>query len=123
MLVPYLKRVCQSAHKRGMFIDFHSCGKIEMLVPAMIEAGVDVWSGQDMNDREFVLKEYGDSIKLNFGPVAGFGMTDEQIVEETQKFLDKYGKYLKSIFVSTGFGGNPKMYEMVYTYSREAFSK
>lgn len=123
MLVPYLKRVCDSAHKRNMFIDFHSCGKIEMLVPAMIEAGVDVWSGQDMNDREYVLREYGDSIKLNFGPVAGFGMSNEKIVEETQKFLDKYGKYLKSIFVSTGFGGNPKMYEMVYTYSREAFSK
>ncbi len=123
MIVPYLKRVCDSAHKNNMFVDFHSCGKIEMLVPAMIEAGVDVWSGQPMNDRLLVLKQYGDQIKLNFGPTAGFGMTQEQVAEATQKFLDEYGPYIGSITVSTGFGGGGKMYEMVYAYSREAFSR
>jgi hypothetical protein len=123
MIVPYLKRVCDSAHKNNMFVDFHSCGKIEPLVPAMIEAGVDVWSGQPMNDRLQVLKQYGDRIKLNFGPTAMFGASEDQVVEETKKFLEVYGPYIGSITVSTGFGGGRKVYEMVYAYSREAFSK
>lgn len=45
MIVPYLKRVIDATHKNGMIFDFHSCGHIESMVPAMIEAGVDIWCG------------------------------------------------------------------------------
>ncbi len=68
MIVPYLKRVCDTCHELGMYLDLHSCGFNELLVPAMIEAGVDVWSGQTMNDRVKMLKLYGDKIKLNIAP-------------------------------------------------------
>ncbi len=58
MLVPYLKRVVESAHKRGMWFYFHSCGKNEMMVPAMLEAGVDLWKPQPMNDHAMLLETY-----------------------------------------------------------------
>lgn len=132
MLVPYLKRVCESAHKRGMYIDFHSCGQVELLVPCMIEAGVDIWSGQPMNDRIKILKNYGDKIKLNLSPNVPFAMPkdekeaaemEKKANEATQEFMDTYAPYMKSIVVSAMQAGRPQLYETVYATTREAFAK
>ena len=35
-----------------------------MLVPAMVEAGVDVWAGQPINDKALLYEEYGKDIVL-----------------------------------------------------------
>ncbi len=60
MLVPYLKRVAQSCHKRGIYLNLHSCGKNDTLVPAMVEAEIDMWYPQPMNDMEKVFRDgYG----------------------------------------------------------------
>ena len=64
MIAPYLKRVVESCHKRGLYFNFHSCGKNEMLVPAMIEAGIDMWIPQTMNDFDMLVREYGDKLCL-----------------------------------------------------------
>ena len=132
MLVPYLKRVCESAHKRGMYIDFHSCGQVELLVPCMIEAGVDIWSGQPMNDRVMLLEKYGDKIKLNLSPNApmSFPRTPEEAEAAAKaydaaldEFMGTYGRFMKSLVVSAMNAGNPKLYERIYTETREAFAK
>jgi hypothetical protein len=132
MLVPYLKRVCDSLHKRGMFIDFHSCGQVEILVPAMIEAGVDIWSGQPMNDRKRIMTNYGDDIKLNLAPDMSYAMpsSPEEAAEFARKaeesnkaFINDYKPYMKSMVVSAMSAGNPKLYELVYAATREAYSK
>lgn len=68
MLVPYLKRVADCCHRNGVFIEFHSCGKNEMLVPAMIEAGVDSWSCQPLNDTVALRRQYGDRLIFNLWP-------------------------------------------------------
>ncbi len=68
MLVPYLKRIVDSCHKNGMFFHLHSCGKNEMLVPAMIEAGVDLWIPQPMNDIASIIKNYNDKIVVAVNP-------------------------------------------------------
>jgi hypothetical protein len=122
MLVPYLKRIVDSAHKHGMYVDFHSCGKVEKLVPAMIDAGVDIWSGQPMNDRLAVLKEHGDKIKLNFGPAMEFGAPEDVQLKAYEEYFDTYGDYLTSLIIS-GFGAGPKVYEYVYKRTREALAK
>jgi hypothetical protein len=125
MIVPYLKRVCDTCHELGMYLDLHSCGFNELLVPAMIEAGVDVWSGQTMNDRVKMLKLYGDKIKLNIAPdpvMPQPGATKEEMEqaakESLDKFIDTYGPYLDSILVS-GMGSLPGMYERIYTLTRK----
>ena len=132
MLVPYLKRICESAHKRGMYIDFHSCGQVELLVPCMIEAGCDIWSGQPMNDRLMLLEKYGDKIKLNLSPNAPmvFPKTPEEAEAAAKaydaaldEFMSTYGRFMTSIVVSAMQAGNPKLYERVYTETREAFAK
>jgi hypothetical protein len=126
MIVPYLKRVCESLHKRGMYINFHSCGKIEPLVPLMIKANVDIWSGQPMNDRLQVLKDNHGKIYVEFGPEAT-GMMVQMSPEEQEKnvndWLAIYGDYIDSIFVNTSFGGTPVTYKVIYEYSRKKFNR
>ena len=68
MLVPYLKRLVDYAHSLGIIFELHSCGKNEPLVPCMIEAGVDVWKPQAMNDFELLDREYGDKIVIGRNP-------------------------------------------------------
>ena len=40
---PYFDRTCRVAQDRGLLVSLHSCGKVDELFPAMIEAGVDVF--------------------------------------------------------------------------------
>jgi hypothetical protein len=58
MIVPYMKRLTDHIHSKGIYADLHSCGHIEMLVPAIIEAGWDSWSPQPMNDTKKIYEEY-----------------------------------------------------------------
>lgn len=124
MLVPYLKRVAESCHKRGMYLDLHCCGYNEMLVPAMIEADVDVWSGQTINDRLRILSKYGDKIKLSVGPdmqMPAPGTSPEDMAkaanEALDKFIEDYKPYMNSILISS-MGGAPGMYEKIYALTR-----
>ena len=39
---PRFERLCQVAHTCGIKVFMHSCGKIEAIVPGLIEAGVDL---------------------------------------------------------------------------------
>jgi hypothetical protein len=123
MLLPYLKRVCDSAHKRGMYIDFHSCGKVDSLVPVMIEAGVDIWSGQPMNDRIMVLTTYGDKIKLNLSPDVRMGATPEEMETAQKEYFDTYGPYMGSIIATGSGAGGPGFYEAMYMCSRALLAK
>lgn len=118
MLVPYLKRIVDSCHKRGIYFELHSCGYNERLVPAMIEAGVDLWCGQPMNDYHKLATTYKDS-GIAFGvaapPPAG---TEEETRQMAREFVDKY-KDLR--IVLTGFMANPAVVPAIYEYSRRAY--
>jgi hypothetical protein len=127
MLVPHLKRLCDTAHAMDYYVVLHSCGKIENIVPLMVKANVDVWSGQDMNDRLKVVKENKGKIYVEFGPSVGsfFGpqLTPEEQETKIDEWLATYGDYLDTIFVNTSFGGNELLYRKIYEYSRKKFAK
>jgi uroporphyrinogen decarboxylase len=40
---PRFKKICQAAKKKNLLVSHHSCGKIEELIPEMIDCGVDVF--------------------------------------------------------------------------------
>jgi len=122
MIMPYLKRVCESAHKRDIFIDFHSCGMVEPLLPCMIEAGCDTWSGQPMNDKLKMLRLYGDRITINLSPYAAFSVAPEELTKATEEFLSTYGDYISSIIISPMMATSD-MYEMVYRFSRKKLAE
>ncbi len=92
MILPYMKRIVDSCHKRGLYFELHSCGLNETLVPNMIEAGVDLWCGQGVNDFEKLAHEYKDS-PIVFGiPCPSFteDSTREDMERAAEDILNRY---------------------------------
>ncbi len=123
MLVPYLKRITDCAHSLGLYVELHSCGKNEKLVPAMIEAGIDAWRGQAINDKKMLFETYGNQIILGIEPTRlPPDTTDmEQLEKDCREFVDQYaasGRVYCSMFKMP-----PKARDMIYTMSREKLAK
>lgn len=127
MIAPYLTRVVESAHKRGMYFELHSCGKNETLVPIMIECGVDMWHGQGINDKVALYRQYGDKIKLGISPKGhefldpGLPkMTEEETRQAFRELLATYDK--GNVFLGMFMGYHPKANVILYEESRMAYA-
>lgn len=88
-----ISRVCRHCKDKGIHIQIHSCGKVESLIPAMVEAGVEHWSScQAVNDIERLVHEYGDRMTF-FGcmdtlPVRLPGVSQEEVDRLTAERID-----------------------------------
>ena len=120
MILPYLKRCVDSAHKHGMRLELHSCGHIEQLVPVMIEAGCDMWNGQPMNDKLAVAKACGGKIAVDSYPNVNKDMSEAQVREEIQHYLDDF-KGLRT-YGARHMDEHPLEYQISYELSRKMFS-
>ena len=92
MILPYMKRIIESCHSRGILFELHSCGKNETMVPNMIEAGVDLWCGQGVNDFYKLAHQYKDQ-PIVFGipcPAFSADATQEEIEEAAEKIVKDY---------------------------------
>lgn len=120
MLLPYLKRVVKSAHDRGIIFNFHCCGCVGALVPLMVEAGVDAWDGQDMNDIWGLYHTYGDQINITLNTkVLNISPEDADVwVNNIISHLEK-GKHL----IIANRQMNPVARELMYVRSREFYGK
>lgn len=120
MLLPYLKRVVESAHKRGMYFDFHSCGKLDNLVSVMVDAGCDLWEGQSLNDKEAVLERYGDKLIVNTHiPPLPADASEAEITAAVEKYFQTYGH--KAAYLEC-FGVPPACVTSLYALSRRAYN-
>jgi hypothetical protein len=123
MLVPYLSRIIESCHKRGMYFDFHSCGKNELLVPAMIEAGVDTWTPQPMNDRHMLLQKYGDELVIGVHLELPPEASEEETVNLVKSFVNEYGSYKTVKAGLFALGANQAAAQMtLYELTRQLYS-
>ena len=120
MLVPYLKRLADFCHSKGLWFEQHSCGKNELLVPAMVEARVDLWFGQPMNDMDLLRAEYGDKIMFGvYPPETTPETSDEEIDRLAKEFADKYAPDMGTRPVAMiDFVCDERFKKAVYKYSR-----
>ena len=126
MIVPYLSRVADSIHSRGMYFEFHCCGKVELLLPAFVESGVDTWTGQPMNDKEFLYEKYGDKIILGLEPdiLPNPNMNDKDAIAAAKRFVAKYAPdYAKKPVIANRFLAPNSYIETIYEESRRFFSR
>jgi hypothetical protein len=65
MLVPYMRKVNDHIHSLGYITNLHSCGKVEKLLPCMIDAGWDAWDGMAINDYHLLFDQYAGQILMN----------------------------------------------------------
>ena len=122
MIMPYLKRCVDSAHKHGLVFEFHCCGQVEILVPAMIEAGIDMWNGQPMNDKKKILQMYGDKLICDSCPDAlPPGASVEEIKANIRKYLEEYDGLRTHCRMN--YGSPAEEYECLYEESRKFYSK
>lgn len=120
MILPYMKRIVDSCHRRGMKFQLHSCGKIEKFVPYMVEIGIDMWWGQDLNDIATLSEKYGENLAIIvISPVILPTMSDEEVKQLTQDFFNKY-KNLRVFVLS--MTSDERFLKELYKLSREYYS-
>ncbi len=62
---PALKHICDVAHDNGLFLICHSCGNLRLILPHMIEAGIDVYQGiQPIEDIAGLKRDFGNDLCL-----------------------------------------------------------
>ncbi|MBR3555900.1 MAG: methyltransferase [Oscillospiraceae bacterium] len=118
MILPYLRRIVESAHRCGCFFELHSCGKNEALVPAMIEAGVDTWQPQFMNDFDRLYADCAGRLIVVI-PLKNHirdDMDKEEMYDTVSAFVDQYPLAQASTWMCPDC-----VAEMLYIASRKAF--
>lgn len=71
---PALRHICQAAHDHGMFLICHSCGNLRLILPLMIEAGIDVYQAiQPIEDIAGLKRDFGKQVCL-WGGVSNHDM-------------------------------------------------
>ena len=128
MLLPYLKRIVESAHKRGLYYEHHSCGRAQDFVPVWIEAGVDIWAGQsNINDQEMLAHKYkNDPIVMCVpNPPIPLDAGDNELRKMAEDWVAKYKDCrVANLFAFDPNFGHPAFQTFVravYEYSRKAF--
>ena len=125
MVAPYIKRVADHCHAKGLWFQQHCCGKNELLVPAMIYAGVDMWQPQRMNDVEMLREKYGDKIMFSIAPPEVPKDAGEDLIDKlAREFVDKFAPdFAEKPFLVSSFFADPRFTMAIYKYSRIALSK
>ncbi len=123
---PYMKRVMDHAHSLGLFTQLHSCGKIEKLIPMMIDLGVDTWMGQMINDKADIVAKYGDKITIQVElPELPENASYEKINQAAEKFAHDFiipGKPVMISIYSSAQPGPSALFNRVYEISRKKYS-
>ena len=125
MLVPYIRQMADFCHEHGRWFDLHSCGSNELNVPGMIEAHVDSWAGQPMNDKRMLFKKYGKQIILSIDApeiACDPNATPEQLDEAAKEFVDFCLSEPDAYCTISTRGAMPLFCDLVYKYSRIALN-
>ena len=124
LIVPHLKDVVDYAHELGLFVELHSCGKSGKLVPAMIEAGVDAWTPQEINDFDRLYKQFGGRIMLGAYHQVPMDVDEAAAIETGREFVKKYvGAIPEKLVFSGDYAIHIKTREALYEESRKYLSE
>ncbi|AFA48374.1 methyltransferase 1 MttB15 [Acetobacterium woodii DSM 1030] len=129
MIVPYMKKLTDHIHAKGLWADLHSCGHIESRIQCILDAGWDSWSPQNMNDTIKLFEKYGDQICIGLIPEVFDPLTtsEDDQREYAKKFAEKVCIPGKSSFISVYalIAGimTPVFREELYKQSRILYSK
>ena len=121
MIVPYLKRIVDACHRNGLRFELHCCGQVEALVPAMIEAGADIWCGQTLNDYVRLSGLYPDTC-LTFGmtlPAPAEDATEEELRTAARDFVE----LCKDRRLVLNGATDPRLQALVYEESRKYYAQ
>lgn len=120
MLLPYVKELVEHVHSLGMYWDLHCCGKVENFVPLFIEAGMDSWGGQALNDKYALKQKYGDKFIFTHGPTVAPDASEAELDAAVADFMATCGSDNRII---CDWGQNPALRRKLYEASRKNFDR
>lgn len=93
LLAEPIGRIVKHCRDKGIHVQIHSCGKIQAIVPEMVNAGVEHWSScQGMNDIKDLVHRFGDKMTffgcMDVPEVQVPGVTQEEIDRITARRID-----------------------------------
>jgi uroporphyrinogen decarboxylase len=96
LLLPFLKRLFKVYKDAGKKIAYHSCGNITTMIPALIDAGVDVLEPvQPCMDLAYLKEAFGD-VLVFWGGIDTQGIlphgTPDQVREHTRHVIRTLGR-------------------------------
>ncbi len=101
---PQVRRIVDAAKRNNpsILIFMHSCGKVEEMVPAFLDCGIDILNPvqPECNDLDFLEREYGKDIAFWGGigvqSVLPHGSVEDvrKNVQDTQRILGRKGYWL-----------------------------
>jgi uroporphyrinogen decarboxylase len=96
LLLPYLKRLFKVYKDAGKKVAYHSCGNITKLIPALIEAGIDVLEPvQPCMDLKYLKDAFGDDLifwgGIDTQTVLPYG-TPEEVREHARYVMRTLGR-------------------------------
>ena len=117
MLVPYMRKVTDHIHSLGYIANLHSCGKVERLIPCMIEAGWDCWDGMAINDFHLIYDLYGDQLLMNVPANDCPADADDETKKlEAAKYADEFANKEKPAALSNyndpGYAFDVELYRL-----------
>jgi hypothetical protein len=126
VMLPHYKKIVDATHEMGLYINFHSCGSVLNQIENYCKVGFDFWEGQDAcNDKYTIMDKYGDKL----GQIGAFALDPTLSEEEFEKALKERvltlgasGRYIMW-FREPTLERMAKGYEIIYSTSREMFSK
>ena len=135
IIKPHTRRIYDCAKSLGIMINQHSCGKIEAILPDIIEMGAVSWNPcQPCNDLAAMKKQYGGGICFIGGVDSQFVLdnhdtTPEDVVREVKRRIDEmalpHGGYIVGPSHSVPY--DPEKLEAMQTtireYGREIYSR
>jgi uroporphyrinogen-III decarboxylase len=107
MIVPFMRKLTDHIHSKGMYADLHCCGNVERQVPTMIAAGWDVWCGMtEINDTHMLYEKYGDKMIIGVMPDAFNPATtsEEEQKASAAKYIEQFTKPGKPSIISKTAG-------------------
>jgi len=91
MIVPYVRKVAEAVHAEGCFMEMHSCGKIDDLIPNLIETGVDTWRGQfGLVDKKGLVDSYGERFKFGVELRPAPGADSAELARMAKEYKENY---------------------------------
>ena len=125
---PYYKEICDYAHAHRLHVWQHSCGDVRLLIPMLIEAGIDVLHPIQKYalDPKEIVDTFGDDIAcwagMDLQHILPYG-DEKAIVEETQHLIDTfYGPKKSKLILTVGNRMEDNVpIENVVTYIEEAY--
>jgi len=118
MILPYMARLVEAAHAEGVFVELHSCGKIDSFIPAVISAGFDTWRGQSaVIDKKTLVENYGDQFKFGVEIRPAAPLSDDEAMALADEILTTY--HGKRVWIVLARTLAPTQRDAIYRKIRE----